>query len=188
MALTQQAEDKTGQGLSETTTPPPAETTPPVEPNWQVLKDAIDARANEVHSTLRKEANVKDFYGKVALSEIAANKAEIARLTELSKGNVDPTKKAEVAAYDKVLKTRDIEAAVKASPVKDPKEQARIIGVLERRVKDPKDIAQELQDLLPAVETPKPVSVGNGITGRIITGVPETDLNNTLDEIRNKKG
>lgn len=162
MSETQQAEDKTGQGLSETTTPPPAETTPPVETNWQALKDAVDARAAEVHSTLRKNENKLKEDITIRENYLALGKAEIARLTELSKGNVDPAKKAEAAAYDKVLKTRDIENAVKASPVKEPKEQERLIAVLERRVTNPKDIAEYLNDLLPAVTTPVPASVGGG--------------------------
>lgn len=78
---TQQPENKGGQPLQATATVPQTEAKAPDESvNWQALKDAVNAEANKVHSTLRKEASERDKYLKLARYEIDQHKDKVSKL------------------------------------------------------------------------------------------------------------
>jgi hypothetical protein len=237
MTEPQQAENKTGQGLPPTATPPSAETTPPG--NWQALQDAIKNEAAKVHSTLRKDINVKDFYGKIATGRLSELEAQINELHEANDALLEKSEDGkgvkalmnQVKENDKKIKAKEAELnerefkilgreqiadlfvenvvnplnAIEFNKSIEDKISERIPGqgkdvdearkraidaVKAAKPTKPEELTSIIDIIVPAIKASAPASVGGGPASTKVDASqnPTGALNQTLDEIRNKKG
>lgn len=153
-------ETQTAQDTIQTTGQASATEVTPSDEQAKKFYQSYEDYANQKHSKLDKGIAERDKYLALAGHTLKEKDAEIARLTELSKGKVDTT---EIAAINEVKRKDAIEKAVKAA-VTDEAKQKELTAKLLKYVKKPEDIPSIIQDFMPAVETPRPAGGGGSAT------------------------